>query len=158
MIRNIAVSLAAFAVLSLNAAVVLLPGQSAGLAQVSGTGIGNAGVAYQSNAITVNSAALSIPAGTSGWLVDDNSGKLLASLNQTGLIWTKAFSVPGDVQFNVWYSLATGNGGVVGGNISALAPEYFRSEKFMLVPEPGTYALLTGLGLIGFATYRRFRS
>jgi hypothetical protein len=44
-----------------------------------------------------------------------------------------------------------GDAGIINGtteDASALVP----------VPEPSTYALLAGLGLVGFAAYRRIRS
>jgi len=139
------------------AQVILTPGTSSWLNQVAGSGYGNAGVAYQGDAVTVNTAALSVPPGTSGWLVGAGSDTLLQPLNQTGLIWSRAFTVGGQVQLNVWYYLSTGDGGQQGANASSLNNEYFRSQSFMLVPEPGTYALVAGLGLVSFAAWRRFR-
>lgn len=52
---------------------------------------------------------------------------------------------------NSWTISASGNGT---GELSALSSG---GEVYLLIPEPQTYALLAGLGMLGFVAFRRFR-
>jgi hypothetical protein len=157
--KRLGIPIAALAAFSIaNAQVILTPGDTSALDQVGGSGWGTGSVAYDGGAVSVLTGAVVIPSETDGWLVREGPGAsnhLLYPLNNEGLAWAANFGVPGDLQLNTWYFIATGSGGSQGGDIHSMHNEVFRSESFMLIPEPGTYALIAGLGLVGFAGWRR---
>lgn len=51
-----------------------------------------------------------------------------------------------------------GGGGFTEGNPSSFAAGSFSTTAVSAVPEPETYAMLAGLGLVGFGLYRRCRN
>jgi len=132
-------------------------------------GIGSGGVVWTAPA-TVAVGIVGIPAVSYGFIVDASTGLIVAALTPGSGPPTLAFGdfsvgVPAPlVNDNVTpYYLIIGDdtGGVVpfvGGPVTDLEYTAVKTESFVLVPEPGTYALLAGLGLVGFAGYRRFRS
>lgn len=136
-------ALAAAAVGVAQAAVLISPGGSSLLAAATGTAVLSA-VGWDGTTLT---PALITPFGTYGYIVDATSDTVVAAMTDVGPVHFAVTPVgPGT------YYLATDGSPFSTGSIA------YKSENFTLVPEPGTYALLAGLGLVGFAGYRRLRS
>jgi len=124
------------------AAVMISPGGAAVLGTVSGTAVLSA-VSWDGTSLT---PVVIAPFGAYGYVVDAASDTVVLAMTDVGPVHFASAPVgPGT------YYLATD-----GSPFSVGSVEY-KSENFTLVPEPGTYALLAGLGLVGFAGYRRFR-
>lgn len=96
-----------------------------------------------------------------GYVVNDATGTIAATIAPgVVLAYSQLLAVPGTLAVNTVYYLIADTAGPLA--VGALAPgaPYLKTETFELfepIPEPGTYALLAGLGLVGFAGYRRFR-
>lgn len=135
-----------------NAAVLINPGGFAFL----GTVTGSASVAFAAWDGT-DTVALLIESGSSlgafGYYVDAANSVvagMVLNAPPVHLGQTSALAVGGT------YYLATSSASINPG--SPLTNPNYTSEQFTLVPEPGTYAMLAGLGLVAFAGYRRMGS
>ncbi|MBE7501717.1 MAG: PEP-CTERM sorting domain-containing protein [Verrucomicrobiales bacterium] len=95
-----------------------------------------------------------------GYVVNDATGTIAATITPSlVLAYSSVLPVPGTLAVNTVYYLIADTAVLGVGDPAPIAP-YLRTETFELfevIPEPGTYALLAGLGLVGFAGYRRFR-
>lgn len=147
--KSIAVITALAASLSVSAAVILTPGDLSYLNPVSGSGLG---YVYW-NGTTTFAASLSA-FGDYGYVVEDATDTVVLPMVDIG--GTTHNIVTTSLSENTWYYLATSD--VVQSVGSSFGNAELQTESFILVPEPGTYALLAGLGLVGFAGIRRFRS
>lgn len=155
----IAVGLAAGLATSQAAVLVSLGGGAQSLGSASGFATG--GVEWTVPA-TATIAGLVVPAVSDAWVATGNT--IVAALSPAGggggLGWAAAVGLPPLVADNsTQYYLVFGTGGSVGGPVTGgggMSSVVGSTETFVLVPEPGTYALLAGLGLVGFASYRRF--
>jgi hypothetical protein len=98
------------------------------------------------------------------WILEDDTDTVVATMVPGPIAGTAGFALVGDVPTplpqNTKLYIVIGDlpGGFPPGpsDITDITSA-FESDRFVLVPEPGTYALLAGLGLVGFAGYRRFR-
>lgn len=103
---------------------------------------------------------LDASAGGFAYVVHELSGEIVTSIAPTtALSYSQLFSVPGTLQTGplaVYYLIAD-TADLRPGDPAPRSP-YLKTENFFMgAPEPGAYALLAGLGLVGFAAYRRFR-
>lgn len=155
----IAVGLAAGFATSQAAVLVSLGGAAQALGSASGFATG--GVEWSVPA-SATIAGLVVPPVTDGWVATGNT--IVAALAPAGggggIGWAAAVSLPPLIADNsTQYYLVFGTGGSVGGPViggGGMSAVTGSTETFVLVPEPGTYAMLAGLGLVGFAGYRRF--
>lgn len=116
---------------------------------------------------TANVAGLVVPAVADAWIATGNTivQALAPAGGGGGLGWAAAATVGFGVNElmpdnTTQYYLVFGTGGSIGGPVvggGGMSVVTGTTDTFVLVPEPGTYALLAGLGLVGFAGYRRFR-
>lgn len=125
---------------AVQAAVLLSPGDSTLL----GTASGSATLSAVSWDGTDLISVLISPFGANGYVVDAATDTVVATMTDAGSVHFGTFAVGPGV-----YYLATD-----GSPFSTASIEY-KSENFTLVPEPGTYAMLAGLGLVGFGLWRR---
>jgi len=139
-----------------------------GGAQSLGTSIGiTSGGVLWSVPGTATIAGLVVPAVTDAWIATGNTivQALAPAGGGGGLGWAAGATVGGGLydlkaDNTTQYYLVFGTGGSIGGPVvggGGMSPVIGKTDTFVLVPEPGTYALLAGLGLVGFAGYRRFR-
>ena len=158
------------ALLALGAAAGLVTAQAAvfvtqgGPAQSLGAAIGFAtgGVEWSLPA-SATIAGLVVPPVTDAWVATGNTivTALAPAGGGGGLGWAASVGIPPLVADNATqYYLVFGTGGSAGGLVVGVGGMTWvagSTETFVLVPEPGSYALLAGLGLVGVAGYRRFR-
>ena len=136
-------AIAAAAIGVAQAAVMISPGGAAVLGTASGTAVLSA-VSWDG---TTLAPVVIAPFGAYGYVVDAASDTVVTAMTDVGPVHFALAPVgPGT------YYLATD------GSPFSTASIAYKSENFTLVPEPGTYALIAGMGLVGFAGYRRFRS
>lgn len=121
------------------------------------SGLATGGVDWAAPA-TVTIAGLIVQPVANAWVATGGTivAPLTAATGGGGLSWADGVAIPPLVADNsTQYYLVFGTGGVVGGLVSGMSHVEGTTDPFVLVPEPGAYVLLAGLGLIGFAGYRR---
>lgn len=132
-----------------------------GSAQWLGPAYGTAFGAVQWDVpMSVTCIALTLPATTDGWVADAVGNTIVSPLAPIlgGVFWGAVVGIP-PLTLGTDYYLVFGGGGGVGGPVWGPGGMTVTgaTENFQLVPEPGTYGLVAGLGLAGFAVCRRLR-
>jgi hypothetical protein len=150
-----AVQAAAFLTLTPGTAGVLPPVTAATTG--AGAAAWTAGGTFAGVAIATD---LDASVGGFGYVVNDATGTIAATISPgVVLAYSDLLAVPASLAVNTVYYLIADTSVLAVGAAAPVAP-YLRTETFELfepIPEPGTVALIAGLGLVGFAGYRRFR-
>lgn len=158
---SLAIGLAAGLAVAQAAAFLTLTPGSAGVLPPVTAGTTGAGAAAWTPGATLAGVAiatdLDASAGGFAYVVNEATGKIVTAIAPgVVLAYSQPFAVPGVIQTGVVYYLIADSSGPLAAGASAPAAPYLRTANFVLVPEPGSYVLLVGLGLAGFAGYRRF--
>jgi hypothetical protein len=133
---------------SLDAQVILNPGDQSYLDPVAGTGLGF----VKWDGVLTLTATLSSD-GTFGYIAEDAGDTIVSPMIDASNVHVVITSA---LLTDTWYYLLTSDIALDPGDLVtdvALQTEDFK----MVVPEPSTYAGLFALGLAGFSAWRRFR-